>query len=66
MSVGLLVVRLLYRLLFFCHLSKWFAFSFFVTRLFDVSLSFTLAANSLISETNLRLYSQFWSLGEGR
>jgi hypothetical protein len=46
MSVGLLVVRLLYRFYVWVHLSKWFTFFSFFSRLFVVvGSSFTLAAN---------------------
>ncbi len=34
MSVGLLVVRLLYRFYVFGHLSKWFTFSVFLSVIF--------------------------------
>jgi hypothetical protein len=47
MSVGLLVVRLLYRFYVCVHLSKWFTFSVYVVRFLVVVSSFTLAGNVL-------------------
>jgi len=45
MSVGLLVVRLLYRFYVCVHLSKWFTFSVYVSRFVVVVSSNTLAGN---------------------
>jgi len=49
MSVGLLVVRLLYRFYVVGHLSQWFTFSVYVSRFVVVVSSFTLAGNLLIT-----------------
>ena len=52
MSIGLLVVRSYYRFYVFGHLSKWFTFlSFFSRLLVVVGSSVTLAANGYVYET---------------
>ena len=45
MSVGILVVRLLYRFYVCVHLSKWFSFSRLSQSLMVVVSSYTLAGN---------------------
>src|SRR5690554_2994588 len=61
MSVGLLVVRLLYCFCVLLFLSKWFTFSIILFVAFCRVVSFTLAHNFFISPTPWRISTQFWA-----